>query len=51
MEVLIWLMIGCMFGVASMAIADEGNKGLAFVMGLMFGPIGLLVAAITKGKG
>ena len=48
MELLLWIIIGVMFGAASMAVAPEGKQGLAFLLGLLFGPIGLLVSVLMS---
>lgn len=46
MEILMWIIIACVFGAASMAVAPDKSKGLAFFLGLLFGPIGLIVSVL-----
>lgn len=49
MDIMFWIIVAFMFALASMAIADDKPTG--FILGLLFGPIGLVVSAIMKGKG
>lgn len=48
MEVFIFIVIGLMFGIASYTVAPEGKKEIAAIFGLLFGPVGLIVAALMK---
>lgn len=45
--VIIWLI--CAFGAAAIASNKEGNVAVAFVVGLLFGPLGVLLALIGSG--
>lgn len=48
MEVFFWIIVAFMFGAASYAVAPEGKKWLGVILGLLFGPIGLLVSVLMK---
>jgi len=47
MDILLLLILGLCCGAASYAIASDENKGMGLVLGLILGPIGLLVTAIA----
>lgn len=51
---LLWVIIACCCGAAAAALAPEGLKGGGFLLGLVFGPFGILISVILniqeKGK-
>lgn len=47
MDILLLVIFGLCCGAASYAIAREDSKVMALVLGLILGPIGLLVSAIA----
>ena len=48
MGILIGLILWCgVCGAISMALAHESKKGLGFILGAVFGPFGVLIAAIA----
>lgn len=50
MGVLFVLIVWVLCAWAGHAVSAEGKKGLGAIMGLLFGPIGVLVAAIAFSK-
>lgn len=47
MEMFIILLVWLVCGFAGAGVSHETKKGFGFVLGLLFGPLGVLIAAIA----
>lgn len=51
MNVVIWIIVALICGLFASLLVDREQKPLAFALGAMFGPLGVLVAAIIGRRG